>query len=129
MSRYVISHSKRIEVEEISVPGAAAVPKRKQSRVFPPKGAKYTAFLESWINRLDASRRPSATMYRAALAIQRAATLQNTLTPTLPNGPLGMHRTAKYRALARLTKLGLIRLEQGTGSAPIVHVALESEAI
>jgi hypothetical protein len=125
--RYVFRHGQRIEVEEIPVPSASAVVPK--GRVFPPKGVKYTAFLESWIDRLDVARRPSATMYRAALAIQRAATLQNTFTPTLPNGPLGVHRTAKYRALARLAKLGMIRLEQGAGSAPIVHVVLQPEAL
>jgi hypothetical protein len=69
MSRYVIRNGQHIEVEEIPVPDAsAAAPKGKRPRVFPPKNAKYTAFLESWIDRLDAARRPSVGMYRAALA-------------------------------------------------------------
>jgi hypothetical protein len=100
----------------------------KRARVLPPKASIYTAFLESWADRLETHPHPTAAMYQMALAIQRAATLQNTLEPKLSNAPGGMHRTTKYRQLPRLAKLGMIRVldtGRGRGRAARVRILLE----
>jgi hypothetical protein len=102
---------------------------RNRTRIFPPKASKYTAFLETWVDRLEADPRPTAAMYKLALAIQRAATLQNTLTPKLSNAALSVHRATKYRLLPRLVELGMIQVVdpgRGRGRAAVVRIILES---
>jgi hypothetical protein len=97
----------------------------KHARAFPSKASKYTAFLESWVDLLEADSHPTVAMYKMALTIQRAATLQNTLTPKLTNGPLGVHRSTKYRLLSRLAKLGMIQVMdtgRGRGRAAVVRI-------
>jgi hypothetical protein len=97
----------------------------KRARAFPPKTSTYTAFLESWVDCLKANRYSTVAMYRLALAIQRAATLQNTLTPKLPNSALGVHRNTKYKLLSRLTKLGMLEViaaGRGRGCATVVRI-------
>jgi hypothetical protein len=103
---------------------AQPVRRRARAAVFPAPGHPYSAFPECWVERLDGARRPSVAMYRVALAIARSATLQKTLSPKLANKHAGVKRGAKYRALKRLQGLGLIRLEQGPGCAPVVHILL-----
>lgn len=98
---------------------------QKRVRIFPSKEDKYTAFLESWVDHLDAYPHSTVAMYRLALAIQRAATLQNTLEPKLSNTSLSVHRTTKYRQLPRLAKLGMIKVldtGRGRGRSTIVRI-------
>jgi hypothetical protein len=95
----------------------------RRARAFPPKASIYTAFLESWADRLEADRHSTAAMYRMALTIQRAATLQNTLTPKLANKHLGVHRSTKRRLMPRLVKLGLVQvMKEGKGRATVLRI-------
>ena len=124
LARFMTRHGRTFEVETVT-PESTTPTREKHTRIFPPKASRYTAFLETWVDLLEADPHPTVAMYRVALAIQRAATLQNTLTPKLSNEPLGVHRSTKYRLLPRLAKLGMIQVidtGRGRGRAAVVRI-------
>jgi hypothetical protein len=101
-------------------------PRGKGPRVWPPNGITFAAFIDPWWSRINKAE-PTASMYRVAIALQREATLKNSMTVQLSNKDIG--RGAKYRALRRLEDLGLIRVAVRPGRALFVTllVPLEEE--
>jgi hypothetical protein len=100
---------------------------RKRETVFPPPDVYYVAFLEGWISALANYKDAYLSLYRVALDIQRAAILQNTLSPKLTDKNTSVDRFTKARALDHLQGLGLCRVEQKRGCAPVVHIILKPE--
>jgi hypothetical protein len=104
--------------------GRARLARPDGRRPFPAKGDLYTPFLHCWQEWLCSLYKPTVGMYRVALAIQLAAYMQRTTSPRLSNNILGVDRQSKYRALKRLAKAGMVRVEQQPGQAPIVHLVM-----
>jgi hypothetical protein len=126
--RFASRHGGTSEVETLETGLPVRRKPQKQTRIFPPRASKYTAFLETWVALLEADQHPTAGMYKMALAIQRAATLQNTLTPKVSNDPLDVHRSTKYKSLPRLAKLGMIQVldtGRGRGRSAVVSIIIE----
>jgi hypothetical protein len=82
---------------------------------------KFVRFPWAWVERLEAVK--SGSTYRLALLLiyehwrtaDRPIRLSNILA-----AEVGVAREAKRRALSELERLGLIRVERGTGKSPLI---------
>jgi hypothetical protein len=109
-------------------PAAAAAMGRvaaaKQARATPKRQQQQFVMVPwSWIKRLKGARRPASHMVGYLILYQHWKTKgQPVPVSTVALRPLGVTRWAKWRALKELEQLGLIRVQNSPGRAPLATV-------
>jgi hypothetical protein len=112
--RYVYAHGRRIEVEEVPIPGLG------NGKPKPSKGRRFAMLTEEHLKLLAGLNPAAWSIYCYLLMINWKKLRQPVKLTNAALTELGVSKDAKSRALPQLERVGLIKVKRVGQQAPIV---------
>jgi hypothetical protein len=112
--RFVTAHGRRIEVEEVAIPGL------ENGKQKPSLGQRFAMLTEERRKLLKGANGAAWAIYSYLLAVNWKNPRQPVKLTNIALAEIGVSKDAKSRALPWLERAGLVRVKRAGRQAPIV---------